>query len=405
MPATGNRRAIVIGGSVGGLSAALLLRQRGWDVHVSERVAAPLSGRGAGIVTHPQLWRILDGLGLDPRTDFGVAVRRRVTLARDGSVAGMVDCPQVMTSWDRLFRMLRGAWPDDRYSLGEELRSIDCDGAAAVARFGNGVVREAELLVGADGFRSTVREACTGDAAPLYAGYVAWRGLIPEAGMPERAHADLFGHFGFCLPDGEQMLGYPVAGEGNDLRPGHRRYNFVWYRPAGEADGLPDLLTDEAGHTHALSIPPPLIRGAVVEAMRRAADATLPPQFAAIVRATPQPFLQPIYDLESARMAFGRVALVGDSAFIARPHLGAGVTKAAEDALALAEALDAECDVPAGLVRYEARRQPAGQRIVQRARHLGAYLQAQRGTEEERRAARRHRTAEAVMAETALLDF
>jgi len=404
VPATRLRRAIVVGGSIGGLFAALLLRQRGWDVHVSERVAAPLSGRGAGIVTHPRLWRILEELGLDPRADFGVAVRRRVTFAADGTVAGTLECPQVMTSWDRLFRMVRGAWPDARYSLGEDLRAVSHDGDTVTARFGNGAVREADLLVGADGFRSTVRELCVGNAAPRYAGYAAWRGLVAEADMPARAYADLFGIFAFCLPDGEQMLGYPVAGEGNDLRPGHRRYNFVWYRPAGEADGLPDLLTDATGHTHALSIPPPLIRADVVAGMRQAADAVLSPQFAAVVRATRQPFLQPIYDLESPRMAAGRVALLGDGAFVARPHLGAGVTKAAEDALALARALDG-ASVPAGLARYEAERLPAGRRLVQRARHLGAYLQAQRRTEEERLAAGRHHTPQAVMAETALLDF
>ena len=64
----------------------------------------------------------------------------------------------------------------------------------------------------------------------------------------------------FCLPPGEQFLGYPVAGPDNDLRPGHRRYNVVWYRPADEATKLPWLLTDESGVTHAISIPPPLIR-------------------------------------------------------------------------------------------------------------------------------------------------
>ncbi len=124
-----------------------------------------------------------------------------------------------------------------------------------------------------------------------------------------------------------------------------------------------------------------------------------------VIQATRQPFLQPIYDLKSPRLAAGRVALAGDAAFVVRPHVGAGVTKAAEDAQALALALDQEDRVETALRRYEAARLPAGQRVVQRARHLGAYMQAQRRTEEERRAAARHRTPEAVMAETAVLNF
>ncbi len=405
MPLSRARSALVVGGSIGGLFAALLLRQRGWDVHVSERVAMPLSGRGAGIVTHPQLWDILQELGLDPTTDFGVKVERRVTLGRDGSVIGALDCPQTMTSWDRLFRMLRGAWPDARYSSGEELRRIVRQDGAVAAHFSNGTVRDVDLLVGADGFRSTVRELCFGDIAPAYAGYTAWRGLVAEAELPARSYADLFGCFGFCLPEGEQMLGYPVAGEENDLRPGHRRYNFVWYRPADEAGGLKRLLTDATGHIHSLSIPPPLIHPDVVADMRAAADRVLAPQFAAIVRATPQPFLQPIYDLEAPRMASGCVALLGDSAFVVRPHVGAGVTKAAEDAVALVAALEDAPDVPTALRQYEAARLPEGRRIIQRARHLGAYMQAQLRTEEERAAADRHRSPAAVMAETALLTF
>ena len=396
---------MIIGGSMGGLFAALMLRKQGWDVQVFERVAAPLESRGAGIVTHPQLRRLLEQLGLDPHQDFGVAVQERVTLAHDGRVLGTHPCPQVLTSWDQLFRMLRGALPDACYTLGAELSRIKTLPDGVRAHFSDGRQAEGALLVGADGLRSAVRRLLLGDVPPLYAGYVAWRGLVNEADMPPAAHAALFHRFGFCLPPGEQMLGYPVAGEHDDLRPGHRRYNFVWYRPAEEASALPDLLTDASGHTHTLSIPPPLIRAAVVEAMRAAADRTLAPVFAQVVAATAQPFLQPIYDLESPRMAFPRAILLGDSAFVVRPHVGAGVTKAAEDAACLVAALEAEPDIAQALARYDAERRPAGERIVRRARHLGAYMQPKIETDEQRATAARHRTPEAVMTETALLDF
>src|SRR5262249_26045958 len=155
------------------------------------------------------------------------------------------------------------------------------------------------------------------DAVPLYAGYVAWRGLVAEQALSAQTHRDLFGTLSFCLPPGEQMLGYPVAGPDNDLRPGRRSYNLVWYRPAHEQDELPRLLTDRTGVPHSVSIPPPSIRPEVIDEMRAAAEALVAPQFREAVRLAAQPFLQPIYDLEAPRMAFGRVAILGDAAFVA----------------------------------------------------------------------------------------
>ena len=207
----------------------------------------------------------------------------------------------------------------------------------------------------------------------------------------------------FCLPPGEQCLGYPVAGPDNELREGQRRYNVIWYRPADEATELPHLLTDKNGVAHSISIPPPLIRAEPIAAMRVAAEQLLAPQFRAIVRLIDEPILQPIYDLESPRVAFGRVAIIGDAAFVARPHVAAGVSKAADDAAALATALDAG-DVAAALRRFEAERLPENKKIIERARHLGAYLQATQTAEERARSAR-HSIPQAVLAETAVLDF
>jgi 2-polyprenyl-6-methoxyphenol hydroxylase-like FAD-dependent oxidoreductase len=117
-----------------------------------------------------------------------------------------------------------------------------------------------------------------------------------------------------------------------------------------------------------------------------------------------EPILQPIYDLEWPRMAFGRVAMVGDAAFVARPHVAAGVSKAADDAAALVGALQKEPDVESALRRFETARLRENCRIIERARHLGAFLQATK-TQEEKARAGRHSTDGAVITETATLDF
>ncbi len=195
-----------------------------------------------------------------------------------------------------------------------------------------------------------------------------------------------------------------MAGPDNDLRPGHRRYNVLWYRPADEATELRWLLTDVHGVTHSISIPPPLIRREAIAEMLAAGEHLIAPQFLPILRMMDEPILQPIYDLETPRMAFGRVAILGDAAFVARPHVAAGVSKAADDATALVAALGQNADVEAALKQFEAARLPVGRRIIERARHLGAYLQATRTLEEQERSAR-HSNAQAVISETAVLDF
>src|SRR5215470_4993647 len=395
-------RALVVGGSMSGLLAALILRRAGWEVDVYERVESELAGRGAGIVAQPDLIETLRRLGIDP-TDLGVEITTRKILDASGRLAGEFVCPQVLTAWERVYRVLRDALPAERYHRGRGVQRFTQSENAVVAHFGDGGSAEGDLLVGADGLRSTIRQQCLPDLAPLYAGYVAWRALIPEAAFGPAIHRELFNFMTFYLPPGEQCLGYPVAGPDNDLRPGQRRYNVVWYRPADEGTELRELLTDERGTMHVISIPPPLIRRDAVAQMRAAAERLLAPQFREVVRMIDEPILQPIYDLETPRMAFGRVAIIGDAAFVARPHVAAGVTKAADDAAALAAALEVD-EVEAALRRFEAARVPVGKRIIERARHLGAYLQATQ-TAEERARSQRHSIPEAVLAETAVLDF
>lgn len=363
--------ALVSGGSIGGLFAATALAKAGWKVDIFERTAVELAGRGAGIVTHPELIDALTRVGADI-SDLGVAVEDRVAFDINGQVVARTPYPQIVTSWDRIHQMLRACVPDTSHHLGRAITGYTQTEDAVTAVFSDGSRQTADLLVGADGFRSAIRGQMLPDVQPAYAGYVVWRALANEADLPRDVHANLFDRFGFFLPTGTQIVGYPIAGPGNDLRPGHRRYNFVWYAGVPK-DQLADMLTDATGTRHTLSIPPPLVRDDVLDAMEANAAARLPTPFLDMLKISERPFFTPIYDHLSPVMHQGRVALSGDAACVARPHVGMGVTKAALDALALADAL-ASAPLPQALADYSATRVPAARRAHGRAQRLGTYI-------------------------------
>jgi 2-polyprenyl-6-methoxyphenol hydroxylase-like FAD-dependent oxidoreductase len=391
-----SRRALVIGGSLGGLLAAHLLRSTGWDVVVFERNAEDLTGRGAGLSTHPQLIEVLQRVGIDFDESMGVRVDSLLCLDRHGRTLLEDKTTRTMSSWGRLYRSLRDPLPAGSYRLGMALARVEQD-AGVTAIFADGARASGDLLVGADGGRSSVREQFLPQLEPEYAGYVAWRAMLDEQDVPPDIRAEIFERYTFCLPEGEMLLAYPVPGRNNETQPGKRAYNIVWYRPTDPEKTLPDLCTDASGKCHGTSIAPPLIRPDVTAAIKATARALVAPQVAEIFARTPQPFFQPIVDLASPRIAFGRVALVGDAAFVARPHVGAGVTKAALDAASLADAL-AGTDVASGLLRYQREQQPFGSGMVALARREGAYLTAQLKPREARSEAELNRTVEDVFA-------
>jgi 2-polyprenyl-6-methoxyphenol hydroxylase-like FAD-dependent oxidoreductase len=391
-----SKRALVIGGSLGGLIAAHMLRAAGWDAVVFERNEEELASRGVGLGTHPQLIAILRRAGVAFDETMGIKVPKVVCLDREGRIVVAQPTVRTMSGWARLYRALRDALPAQNYRLGKNLRHIEQDRSAVTAHFADGTREHGDLLVGADGIRSTVREQFLPEVQPLYAGYVAWRAVLDEDLVPPEIRREIFDLYTFCLPDGEQLLAYPVPGRENDKAIGHRAYNMIWYRPA-DARTLADLCTDASGRHHAIGIPPPLIRPDVIAGIKAEARARLAPQIAEIFGRT-TPFFQPIYDFESPRLAFGRVTLLGDAAFLARPHVGAGTTKAAINAASLADSLrDTGNDVAAGLVRYERTQLPFGREMVALARQQGAYLSAQLKPKEQRSGPELDRDIDAVL--------
>jgi 2-polyprenyl-6-methoxyphenol hydroxylase-like FAD-dependent oxidoreductase len=397
-------KVLIVGGSMAGLFAALLLTRSGFEVEVFERSTADMEDRGAGIVTHPELFAVLAraGIVIEPAA-LGVAVPGRRILDRSGKIIDQIELPQVLSSWGRLYAKLKAALPPEAIHSGATLDRVEETADAVIAVFADGRRVSGDLLIGADGLFSTVRRQFLPDVQPAYAGYVAWRGIVEEASLTQATRVAICDHFAFCLPPGEQMLGYPVSGAGEDVARGRRRFNFVWYRPAASEE-LRELLTDTRGKLHELSIPPNAIRPEVMAAMRDDSERLLAPAFAEVVRKTSEPFVQAILDLEVPTMVpNARVALIGDAAFVARPHIGAGVSKAAADADCLAQALANGGDrLDGALLRFDRTRQPQDTAIVARARELGAYMQAQVLSVRERELAEKHRQPRAVISETAI---
>src|SRR5581483_446024 len=223
------RRAVIIGGSMSGLFAAAFLRQIGWDVDVYERSAVELVGRGAGITTHPELIAMLEASGAGTK-DLGVTVDLRIALDRDGKVIAEKPLTQILTSWDRLQRLLRETIDAAHYHLGWEFEGVEQDGSGVNVRFSGGRSEHADILVGGDGIRSGVRAAIMPEVQPIYAGYFIWRGAPNEADLSPRALKEVFPYFSFFLPPQQEVICYPISGFNEDLRPGHRRFNFIWYR-------------------------------------------------------------------------------------------------------------------------------------------------------------------------------
>jgi 2,6-dihydroxypyridine 3-monooxygenase len=363
-------RVAVIGGSLGGLITALQLRDVGCDVDVFERSPVPLEGRGAGIVLHPVTTRYFEEHGLLDLDRVSSSARTLRYLARDDDV--LLEEPIVyrFTSYATLHAALVGSFEPARYHLGRDLVEIEDAADQVVGRFADGTAETVDLLVGADGIRSTVRGLLFPDVQPAYAGYVGWRGTLPQDRLPASA-TSLRDVLTYHVGDRTHVLSYEIpatSGAGRSM-------NWVWYRNLPGGDALGAFLTDRAGERHDLSLPPGGVREDHVGELREAAG-DLPPPFTALVRTTPEPFVQVIVDVEVPAMVRGRVCLVGDAAFALRPHIAAGTAKAAADARALAKAIEAaQGAVPAALRAWEPGQLALGRRAAARTREVGERAQ------------------------------
>ena len=332
------KKAIVIGGSLSGLFTANILKSIGWHIDVFERSPADLDSRGGGMVLQPNVVNVFKKVGAEINGSLGVSSKDRVVFAPNGDELQRDNAPQTQTSWSLIYSSMRKHCEDNHYHQGKTLVNILQDEDSVTAIFSDKSEVSADILIGADGGRSTVREIVSPKTTIDYAGYVAWKGLINEKDMPEDAK-QLIGDFGFASNTQSHILGYLVPGDNNSTNEGSRYYNWVWYRTVEELTELPDLMTDKKGNKRSFAMPPGMLTQKWVNKVYQDASELLPPPFKALVLATKAPFAQAILDLTSESMVYNKVVLLGDAAFIPRPHTAASTAKAATNALTLGDGL------------------------------------------------------------------
>lgn len=365
-------RVGVVGGSIGGLTAALVLRDLGCEVDVFERSGTALQARGAGIGLHPMTTRYFDESRELDAARVEIELPWLQFLGASGEQVYRERMNYRFSSWNTIYRGLVRCFDERRYHLGAEVAGFSQDDRGVTVSLEGGAEETLDMLVCADGISSGARAKLLPRTEARYAGYVAWRATVPESELTPASFEALRDAITYSLLPAGHVLVYPIPSLDGALEPGRRLANLVWYHNYEEGDALDDLMTDRFGRRHSLSLPPGAARAGHVAWTREFADAHMPPAIAEILHKSPEPFVQVIQDIDVPRMAFGRIALIGDAAFAVRPHAAAGTAKACADGWALRDALrDAEGDPVAALARWEPGQLALGRQLLRRTREMG----------------------------------
>lgn len=371
------RRAIVVGGSIGGLTAALLLRDLGFAVDVYERTPGELDGRGGGIVVQPETVRWFKERSTRRPDQLSTVSKYLRVIGAANEIEFEEPVEWRFTSWGTLYRALLGDFGREHYHLGHFFVGMDQDENGATVRFANGAEASAELVIFADGITSVARKRLMPDSRLDYAGYIGWRGTVPESELSAGTLELLGDSLSYSFGDRTHICMYPIPGPNDATAVGERLLNYVWYKNLPEATLLDEIMTDKTGIRGEVSVHPGKVQDRFIAQMRDEA-AELSPAATELIRSTEFPYIQPIMDFRSPQMVFGRVVTIGDAAFVARPHAAAGTAKAAAEAWNLADSLEAAAgDIDAALRAWEPRQLEVGNALIDRIELMGRAAQVE----------------------------
>ena len=368
MSVVGSRVGIV-GGSVAGCAMAVAAGRLGCEGAVFEASSGVMEDRGAGIFIPLPLREQLTVSGYLPvDTPYCHPSERLWVTADPGEPTGRVmwrhGFPGAAHNWGVLWRSVRGLVPDQMYQKGRAVRMCQDDSEGVAVVLDDGSVERFDVLIGADGYCSTIRAAVRPDVRPTFAGYVLWRGNYEERLVTDPVVAAMLdkGLFTVCFAGGHGII-FLIPGRDGRTGRGERLVNWAIY-------GSPPAGMD---FTDPISYPPGSVPDRLVERLEQILTDDLPPAWAELARIGGPGVLslQPIYDHAVPSFVTGRVVLVGDAATLSRPHTAGGATKALQEALAFETAGSAHDSWSEILAAFDAERCPAAAQLVESSRLLG----------------------------------
>lgn len=360
-----------IGGSLGGLFAGIALQKQGHTVNIFERTGEQLSDRGAGIVLQYELIDFLKEYNIASLDEISVPIHQRRYIDKEGNDTYLDSSTQHMTAWGTIYHRLMNHFSATNYHYGCKLKSMHQNDNSVTVEFENGKQETVDLLIGADGIHSVVRNILFPEVLPSYAGYVGWRGIVQEDELAPEILKEFIDRFTFYTMPNSHILCYLIPGDNDEITPGKRRLNWVWYWNVKAGDAVKELLTDVNEIYRSGFVAEGMVKPPFIETQRAIANEVMPPIFKALIAATKQPFIQPINDLSVSRMYVNRVALLGDAAFTPRPHTAASTAKAVANAVSLAEHLNSYDDVEKALAMWEKPQLQMGNQLRQKGMMLG----------------------------------
>ncbi|CAN6583614.1 unnamed protein product [Malus baccata var. baccata] len=374
-------KAVIVGGSIAGVSCAHTLVLTGWNVLVVEKSCAPPTGSqtGAGLGLDPLSLRLIQSWIQDPellhQTTLPFTIDQNDAIDGEKKVKGTLTRDEELNCraghWGDLHALLYNALPPNLFLWGHRFLSfsISSDKSSVIVKASSHETNEVieiigDLLIAADVCLSSIRQSFVPDHKLRYSGYCAWRGVLDFAGNENsetiigirKEYPELGKCLYFGLGSGTHTVLYELP---------NRRLNWIWYVHQPEPDLKPNSMTMKASSD-------------MIQSMHKEAEKMWLPEFVRVIRETKEPFINAIYDSDPLeKIYWDNVVLVGDAAHPTTPHALRSTNMSVLDAAVLGQCLKkwgAE-DLQFALEEYQSIRLPVVRKQVLHARRMGRIKQ------------------------------